>query len=174
MSIQQRLFTDTHTSCQISASVKINHSLAFQSYWSTNAESQKNYACTVDLHLVYIPTIQLLIAYSIKTDEQELYIGRPQKQAIDLIQLTEEGRSAAFIIRQISDSRYLPSELVQSTKLAQSHYHGNKLQLYDNSGYIYNYGSQLPYSNSQRYQYWTPPPCGRCMNLFVPLVISGF
>ena len=46
-----------------------------------------------------IPTIQLLIAYSIKTDEQEPYIGRPQNEAIDLIQLTEEGRSAAFIIR---------------------------------------------------------------------------
>ena len=34
-----------------------------------------------------------------KTDEQETYIGRPQNEAIDLIQLTEEGRSAAFIIR---------------------------------------------------------------------------
>ena len=40
-----------------------------------------------------------MIAYSIKTDEQEPYIGRPQNEAIDLIQLTEEGRSAAFIIR---------------------------------------------------------------------------
>ena len=42
--------------------------------------------------------IQLLIAYSIKTNEQELYIAiaKPQNEARSDIQLPEEGRSAAI------------------------------------------------------------------------------
>jgi len=43
-----------------------------------------------------IPTIQLLIAYSIKTNEQELYIAKPQNEARSDAQLPEEGRSAAI------------------------------------------------------------------------------
>ena len=42
-------------------------------------------------------TIKLLIAYSIKTNEQELYgIANPQNEARSNIQLSEEGRSAAI------------------------------------------------------------------------------
>ena len=43
-------------------------------------------------------TIQLLIAYSIKTNEQELYIAivKPQNEARSDIQLPKEGRSAAI------------------------------------------------------------------------------
>ena len=66
------LQTHTHH-VKFSASVKINHSLAFQSYRSTNAESQKK-LCMYSSLAPSIPTIQLLIAYSIKTDEQELTV----------------------------------------------------------------------------------------------------
>jgi len=43
-----------------------------------------------------IPTIQLLIAYSMKTNEQEVYIAKPQNEARSDTQLPEEGRSAVI------------------------------------------------------------------------------
>ena len=46
----------------------------------------------------WVPTIHLLIAYSVKTNEQELYIAiaKPQNEARSDTQLPEEGRSAAI------------------------------------------------------------------------------
>ena len=57
------------------------------------------YACSYNSLVPSILTIQLLIACSIKNNEQELYIGKPQKEArFDIIQqlLKEEGRSIAI------------------------------------------------------------------------------
>ena len=49
----------------------------------------------IALHAPSIPTIQLL-TYSIKTNEQELYIAKPQNEARSDTRLLEEGRSAVL------------------------------------------------------------------------------
>ena len=93
--IVEAVYRHTHITSNFLPVLKLTIHWLFNPIGAEMPSLKNNYACTVALHL----TIQLLIAYSIKTDEQETYIGRPQNEAIDLIQLTEEGRSAAFIIR---------------------------------------------------------------------------